>query len=211
VRSAVGSVARVCRLTPLCRGQHYGFYLFFTTGRGGSVSLITGQPGTPVRGPPPCQLKNSLIGNPGTFSRRWYPRTCSTKKSRWHSSAPSTPSSHVAGAHARTPTCRTSRPGPARGQGAARRTSHKLSRMSGRRRSCTGPCRCVGAPRSEEPAWGRHLRRRPRSTRPRSTRWRARQSRPTVRHRAQHAHAWERAACSSAAKCMLVCTPSGTV
>ena len=58
----------------------------------------TGQPRTPVRGPAARQLKNSLIGNPGTFSRRWYARACSTKKSRWQSSAPLTPSSHVAGA-----------------------------------------------------------------------------------------------------------------
>ena len=44
-RSAPSSVARVCRLTPLCtyfaQGQHYAVYLFFTTGGGGSVSLIT--------------------------------------------------------------------------------------------------------------------------------------------------------------------------
>jgi len=68
-----------------------------------------------------------------------YAGSSCTEKSRWHSSVPSTPSSHVRGRawerreclhpHA---TCRTSRPSPARGRGAARRASRTLSRMSRR-------------------------------------------------------------------------------
>ena len=61
------------------------------------------------------------------------------EKSRWNRSVPSTPSSHVRGRarerrerlHPHT-TCRTSRPSPARGRGAARRASRTLLRMSRR-------------------------------------------------------------------------------
>jgi hypothetical protein len=50
------------------------------------------------------------------------------------------------------PTCRTSRPRPAHGQGAARRASHTLWRMSSRRGSCAGTHRRVGGRHSEETA-----------------------------------------------------------
>jgi hypothetical protein len=70
--------------------------------------------------------------------RRPFRRVIVHREEQWHSSAPSTPSSHVAGARgsaasACTHTCRTSRPSPARGRGAARRASRMPTQLQRRR------------------------------------------------------------------------------
>jgi hypothetical protein len=115
--------------------------------------------------------------------------SCScTEKSKWHSSVPSTPTSHVRG-RARERRERILHPHVARHDQVLLVVEEQLAERHVRSLACHVDVAVAWArtavrggrgPRSEESVCGRHLRRRPCSTR-----WRARKSRPTVRHQAR--------------------------